>query len=221
MRRVRLLPLVYVIVALCLAACSATQLALTKKDLDVQTKMSSSIFLELDCQDKRVYLAVRDTANSQLALADALASQLEDKGFTLVSNRKDADYVLQVQILSCNKTAEAAVDQSLGLGYAGSIGTGALVGGLIGTATHSPYGMATGAVVGGLTGGLGELVTGSLVKDVHYALLCDLKLTERAGDESKEHTTRLAATANKVNLNYAEAAPVLCEAMAGAIAGIL
>ncbi|MBO4335302.1 MAG: hypothetical protein J5846_05650, partial [Desulfovibrio sp.] len=115
----------------------------------------------------------------------------------------------------------AAVEQNLGLGYAGTIGTGALTGALIGTATHSPYGMATGAVVGGLAGGVGELVTGSLVKDVTYALICDLQITERAADESRVHQTRLAAQANKVNLNYAEAAPVLCQAMGHAIAGIL
>ena len=217
----RCLQLLCVLFALCLAGCSAAQLALTKKDLDVQTKMSKSLFLGLETQGKRVCLIVRDTANSRLALEENLANELEAKGYTLVQNRKEADYVMQVNILSCTKSSEAAVEKDLGLGYAGTIGTGALTGALIGTATHSPYGMATGAVVGGLAGGVGELVTGSLVKDVTYALICDLQITERSSDESRVHQTRLAAQANKVNLDYAEAAPVLCQAMGHAIAGIL
>ncbi|MBR3664875.1 MAG: hypothetical protein IKN64_09540 [Desulfovibrio sp.] len=209
-----------VLLCACLVGCSAAQLALTKKDLDVQTKMSQSVFLELDPADKRIFLQVRDTGNSRLSLEDELIARLEERGYSLVQSRKEADYVLQVNILSCNKTEVAAVERQLGLGYGGSIGTGALVGGLIGTATHSPYGMATGAVVGGLAGGVGELVTGSLVKDVTYALICDMRLTEREGDASKVHETRLAAWANKVNLDYAQAAPVLSQAMSSSIAGL-
>ena len=109
----RLVQVLCVLLVLCLAGCSAAQLALTKKDLDVQTKMSSSFFLDLETQDKRVCLIVRDTANSRLGLEEELAGELEAKGYTLVQSRKEADYVVQVNILSCNKTSVAAVDQNL------------------------------------------------------------------------------------------------------------
>src|SRR6266404_1855191 len=43
--------------------CAATQVALSKKDLDVQTKMSESVFLDPVSPDKMsIYLKIRNTS---------------------------------------------------------------------------------------------------------------------------------------------------------------
>lgn len=206
---------------LLLTGCSAMQVALTKKDLDVQTKMSESIFMDVESQQgKNVYVDFRNTSGKDISLEDRVAENLSSRGYALVSSPANADYILQVNILSCEKTSKAAIEKNLGLGFGATTLTGAATGALIGTATRSSYGMATGAVVGGLAGGAAELVTGSLVKDVTYALITDVQLTEKMSDRKLSWRTRMVSSANKVNLRLEEAQQPLEEAMATSIAGI-
>ena len=76
--------------------------------------------------------------------------------------------------------------------------------------------------MGALAGGLGELVVDSVVKDVTYALVCDVRLTERLqGGQKEVHTTRVVSTANQVNLTFERARPPLEEAVAASLAGLL
>ncbi|MBO4301347.1 MAG: complement resistance protein TraT [Desulfovibrio sp.] len=214
--------LISCVMALCLmcAGCSAMQVALTRKDLDVQTKMSSTIFMDLENQKGRhVYVDFRNTSGKNLNLENMVTQTLISRGYETVSSPAKADYILQVNVLSCEKSDPAAIEKNLGLGF-GTALTGVATGALIGTATHSSYGMATGAVVGGLAGSAAELVAGSLVKDVTYALVTDVQVTEKTRIGKNVHRTRMASTANKVNLKYEDAQYPLEEAMANSIAGI-
>ena len=65
-----------------------------------------------------------------------------------------------------------------------------------------------------------QFLADNLVKDVTYALVTDVQLTERLKKGKHVHTTRMAATANKVNLKFEEARPQLEYAMASSLAGI-
>ena len=206
---------------LALAGCGALQVALTKKDLDVQTRMSQSIFMDLVNQkNRRVYVAVRDTSGKGLSLAQTISNAIAGRGYEIVSSPSQAGYILQINVLSCNKADVAAIDKTLGCGYGGSVATGIVTGALIGSATHSGYGMATGAAIGGLAAGIGELVADSLVKDVTYALITDVQLTEFLKKGKHVHRTRMASTANKVNLKFEDARYPLESAMASSLAGI-
>ena len=196
------------------------QVALTKKDLDVQTKMSSSIFMDLENQrGRRVFVDFRNTSGKQLTLSDMVTASIAERGYELVSSPKEADYILQVNVLSCEKASKAAIEKNLGLGF-GTALTGVATGALIGTATHSPYGVGTGAVVGGLAGSAAELVAGSLVKDVTYALVTDVQIIEKTTSDKNTYRTRMASMANKVNLKFEEAQAPLEQAMATAIGGV-
>ncbi len=206
---------------LSLVGCSAMQVALTKKDLDVQTKMSQTIFMDLVNQkNRRVFIDVRDTSGKGLSLASTISNAIAGRGYEIVSSPKSAGYILQINVLSCEKADPSAIEKTLGYGYGGTIGTGIVTGALIGSATRSGYGMATGAAVGGLAAGAAELVTGSLVKDVTYALITDVQLTESLNRGKNVHRTRMASTANKVNLKFEEARYPLESAMASSLAGI-
>ena len=103
------------------------------------------------------------------------------------------------------------------------------------------------AGIGGLLGGAGELIAGSLVKDVTYSMITDVQIMERTdaavaqsvqsnlqqgtrtrvvqSSEStskwKKYQTRIASTANKVYLEFSEALSQLQEQLAKSIAGIL
>ncbi|MCC5698300.1 complement resistance protein TraT, partial [Klebsiella pneumoniae] len=52
--------------ALMLSGCSATHTAISKRNLQVQTKMSDTIFLDPVADDKRtVFIQVRNTSDQQ------------------------------------------------------------------------------------------------------------------------------------------------------------
>ncbi len=203
------------------SGCSAMQVALTKKDLNVQTKMSDTIFMDLENQKgEKVYVDFRNTSGKTLNLQNLVVDGIIARGYEVVSSPSSANYIMQVNVLSCEMTDPTALEKSLGMGYAGTALTGAATGVLIGTATHSSYGMATGGLVGGLAGGAAEMVAGSLVKDVTYALITDVQVIEKTNKGKHTHRTRMASYANKVNLKYEEAQMPLEQAMANSIAGI-
>ena len=119
-------------------------------------------------------------------------------------------------------------------------------GAAIGGATHGWGGAAYGAGIGALAGGVGELVAGSLVKDVTYTIITDLMISERSVDkveqtvqsdlqqgkgskieqtskstvDRKRYQTRIASSANKVNLKFEEAQSPMIEGLARSIAGV-
>lgn len=203
-----------------LSGCSAMQVALTRKDLNVQTRMSETIFMDLENQKgKRVYVDFRNTSDKQLNLQNMVVDGIVGRGYEVVPSTSGADYILQVNVLSCEMADPAAIEKGLGTGF-GTALTGAAAGALVGTATHSSYGMATGTVVGGLAGGVAEMVAGSLVKDVTYALVTDVQVVEKTREGRNTHRTRMTSFANKANLSFEEARMPLEQAMAGSIAGI-
>ena len=216
--------LAYLILGSCfiIAGCGAMHVALSKKDLDVQTKMNTSVFLDLENPaGRKIYTDFRNTSGKNIRLKDIIIYELSHKGYEIVYDPAQANYILQVNVLSCEKTSPAALNKALRLGYGvGTVGAGVATGALIGATTHSYHGMARGAAVGGLVAGVGGLVADSLVKDVTYALLTDIKITEKKLPDRQIHEVRLAASANKVNLELSEAQRPLEEAMAKAIANI-
>jgi hypothetical protein len=81
------------------------------------------------------------------------------------------------------------------------------------------------AIVGaGIVGGLTSVIADSAVKDVYYSVIVDVQIKERADSkmklEWKTHQTRVLSTANKMNLELAEALPVLKDGISTSISGI-
>lgn len=120
-----------------------------KKDLDVQTKMSDTIFLDPVEPDRRiVYLNVRNTSDkSNFDIAGPVARVLEGKGYIITPDPKKAHYWLQVNVLSVDKASPTAAQAALGAGY----------GGTYGAAGSAAAGAATGAATGAAIDGWGAL----------------------------------------------------------------
>ncbi|HEY4786024.1 MAG TPA: complement resistance protein TraT, partial [Bacteroidales bacterium] len=105
------------------------------------------------------------------------------------------------------------------------------------------------AIVGaGILGGIAAVVADSLVKDVNFSVITDVQIKEKAGGKVKVqntamhynqsgtsggvvstyseksnwkiYQTRVLSSANKVNLEFNEAAPELQKALANSIASI-
>ena len=115
------------IAALTLSGCAATHVAISKRDLDVQTKMSDTVFLDPVGADKRtIFLQIRNTSDKpDLSVHEQIAAALQAKGYTLLQDPDAAHYILQANILQVGKSAptalEAAIDQGYGVAAAGGL----------------------------------------------------------------------------------------------------
>lgn len=231
---------------LVLSGCAATNTALKKKELDVQTKTSTAIFIDPVAPAKRtVFVDVKsgvqefDRGTFKKLLKDSFA--INDNNYRLVDDPEQAQFVLSAFVLNLEKASPSASDQALNRGYEGG---GVLAGAAIGGAARGDW---KGAVAGGVVGAGVDMISGALVKDVTYMLVCDVQIKERTKngalvkratdistrvsdqgytqqsvDETsnmKEYRTRIVTTANKANLKLEDAAPTMYSKTAAAMSG--
>ncbi len=226
-----------------MSGCAATQIALSKHNLDVQTKMSNTVFLDPVSPDKKtIVIQVRNTSDKPaFQIENDLRPAIAAKGYSVVSDPDSAHYMLQVNILQVGKSDEAAAARALGTGFGGVL-TGAAI--VAASGNHSNRGVLTGGILGGAI----DTVAGALVKDVYYAAITDLQISERVGtgktvravsenklaqgtsgtttvsssEESawKRYQTRILSLANKVNLDFEEALPELKHGLTNSIGGL-
>ncbi len=229
-------------VAVGLSGCAAAQVALQHKNLNVQTKMSNTIFVPPVSPAKQtVYVQFKNTSDESLdvpALEQELDADLTSQGYRVVPYTQ-AHYVMQINVLSIGKMSPSAAQSALGGGF-GSALAGAAAGGLIGQSYM-------GAGIGGAVAGIGGLVADSLVKNVTYAMITDVQIGVRSRHAVSQSTnanlqqgtsttttqstyktghwvdyrTRIVSTANKVNLSFKTALPALQGQLVHSLGGIL
>ncbi len=229
-------------IAVGLSGCAAAQMELSHKNMDVQTKMSNTIFLPPTSPSKQtVYVQFKNTADQSLdvpALTQELDARMESQGYRVVPY-KQAHYLLQINVLSIGKMSPSAAQNALGGGWGGAL-AGAAAGGLIGQSY-------LGAGVGGVVGGIGGIVADSLVKNVTYGMITDVQVGVRSRQAVQQQTnanlqqgtststtqntyqlghwvdyrTRIVSTANQVNLSFKKALPVLQGQLVHSLGGIL
>lgn len=241
--------LTMVLLASVLAGCAATETMLAKKDLDVQAKTSTAVFVQAVPKEKRtIFLDIKSGVMEfdRRQFKDFVKEQFtlnNDNGYVIVDDPDAAQFHMVAYVLNLEKTSPTAAEQSLNKGFVGaSASAGAVAGALAND--RDRY---TGAASGGLIGGAAEFVTGSLVKDVFYMLVCDVQITEKARDgvmvrkdssvnmkisdagsskqtvsevsNTKEYRTRIVTTANQVNLKLQDAEKQMFQKTAYAMAG--
>jgi len=208
-----------------LSGCAATHTAVAHRELDVQTKMSKSVFLDPveSASEKTVYVQFKNTSDKTSFddFVRTLKAKIESNGYKVVRNLDDAHCLLQCNLRAVTKADPSAAKQVIGAGYHGTAaGTaaGAMIGG---AAKNTVSGAAYGAGIGGLLGGITSTVTNAAVKNVTYMGVTDIKISERnKNGEWKPHKTRVVSTANKVNLDFNEAQPIIRKELAHSIAGL-
>jgi hypothetical protein len=236
--------------AVLLNGCAATQVAIEKRNLDVQTRMSATIFLDpVPGDEQTVFVQLRNTSDKpELDVAQDLVAALTAKGWRVVTDPRAARFYLQANVLQVGKTDPSALRQVMGSGFGAAI-VGGAAGLTVANATSGGFGPSNRAAAGAAAaGGITEMVAGSFVKDVYYSIITDVQIKERlpAGRQSavdssatntqgttgadtvryaersdmKTYQTRVVSTANKVNLDFEEAAPVLRAGLTRALAGL-
>lgn len=243
-------PAFALVAALALSGCAAGYTAVAKRNLDVQTKMTETVFLDPVAPSQRtVYVEVRNTSDKpDLDIAGSVRSQIAARGYRVVEDPDQAHYLLQANVLQAGRNSETALESA----YNGGFG-GALIGGAAGGAAGYAIGRAGGGndvllgVGGALAGAAIESLAGAYVQDVTYSIVTDLQVSERASGEVisetttsnikqgksttttqsssrttdlRRYRTRVVSSANKVNLDWAEASPQLVDGLSRSVAGI-
>lgn len=235
-----------------LSGCSAIHTSIAKKDLDVQTKMSDTVFLDPVGPSKKViFLDIRNTSDKQdFNILAPIKQALEAKGYRISQNPDSSHYWLRANILNVTKTSPTAAEAAFRSNYGGAlvgIATGVAIGGS--ASRWSGIGMGVGGLAGAAVGGLTSVVANALVKDVVYMVVTDIEIAAKAKkgviinedsrqnakqglggsriqssseiSDRKKYRTRIVSTANKVNLDYSEAAPELKKGLVRSISGVL
>lgn len=237
----KLLMLLIAVGFLVLEGCAAMHTSIAKRDLQVQTLMSDTIFLDPVSDDKKtVFVRVHNTTgNNQLDLQRNLNMAFAGKGYQLVQNPDIAHYLVQVNILQVGKTDYKEMDSALNSGFGGAL-VGATI---VGAAGGQGRAMAGAGLAGAAIG----LAMDALVNDTYFTLVTDVRISERAkvrvtersqstlkqgaGGRQivnttektvwKRYQTRVISSANKVNLKLEEALPQLVAGISHSVAGIM
>jgi len=230
------------IAAIEFTGCGAAHTAIKKRNLDVQTKMSETIFLEPVEPDKRViFVDVRNTSDKDINVQDVIINSLKARGYMITTSPQKANFMLQANVLQVGKTDLREAKNALDGGFGGAV-----LGAAAGYAMHDSN---RNAAAGGLIGAALGVVGDALVDDTFYSMITDVQIRERplAGEmitqtqaanikqgsattlkqdiqggtaEWKTYRTRVVSTANKVNLDFEEAQPALQDALGRSLSGL-
>lgn len=231
------------LIGLFISGCGAASTAIEKRNLEVQTKMSDSIFLEPVSPQKQIaYIRVRNTTDKDINIEDQIKAAVEARGFKVVTNPDEAYFMIQANILQVGKTDATDSDSALKSGFGGGLlgaGVSLATGG---SGNNIGIGAAVGAVVG--------VIANTMVKDIYYTMVTDVEIRQRPTiDEKisqneenyseqgttstisqnvntpnaqwKIYRTRVVSTANQVNLDFEEAQTEISKGLAKSLSGLL
>lgn len=233
-----------------LAACAATETSISKRNLDVQTKMTDSVFLEPVAPVQRtVFVEIKNTSDKpDFDIERAITEQIRSNGYRVIDDPTRAQYMLQANILQAGRSSDTAAERAYDGGF-GSVLTGGAAGAGVGYGLGKAGGndallTAGGAVIGATVATIAD----AFVQDVTYSVITDIQVSERAEGSTvvtsserrdnpqgstgttletstetqnwKRYRTRVVAKANQVNLEWPDAAPFMVEGLTRSIAGI-
>ncbi len=222
-------------IILTLGGCAAVGTSVAKRNLDVQTKISSAVFVDAVKRNHRtLYVNIRsgvlefDRNAMSRAVRESFAGNAN--GYTLTDDPDEAQFQMNIFVVTLEKASPTAAEVALKQGYRGDVGAGATAGMAVGAYQSHTW---AGGAVGGVLGALGTTAANAFVQDVTYMLVADVQIKEKAGkgvivrkdsrmssrisdagtstqsvseaSDKKEYRTRIVTTANKANLELPEA----------------
>lgn len=234
-----------------LSGCAATRSLIMNSDLEVNTKMAESIFLDPAAPgDKTVFIQFRNTTDKSGFKPKAeLAAKLRKKGYRSVSNPDAAHYWIQINVRKAGEVELSSVQKMMQAGYGG--GAAQTAGSAVsaaGAVAAMNNGGNVGAAAGvGLAAGAAEFVSSAMVENVTLSAITDIQIAEKAsgqvttnrrsslsqGTQSRttqrsrgtsdrmKYRTRTLTTASSVNLDWQEARKAMATSLANSLSGLL
>lgn len=172
-----------VALGLALASCAAATTSVARRNLDVQTKMSETIFLDpVGPGERTVYVDVRNTSDQPgLDIAPEVRRAVEARGYRVVEDPSAARFVLQANVLQAGRDSLSAGEVASGDGFGGTLLGGAAGGaagyglGAAGIGVNNTLGAIGGALAGAAIAGLAD----AYVQDTTYTIVTDIQVSER------------------------------------------
>ena len=224
--------------------CAATIRAIENRKLDVQAKMSQTIFLdpEILAANNKVFVRVTNTSDMQeIQFMDILKKKLEAKNLVVTLNPQEAGYMVQANLLYFGQAKQGVtIDTALAGGFGGTI-LGATL------ARDATLGAQMGAgLAGAAAGALGGALVGSMFHVDSWLGVTDVQIKELSAREVKSairsglsqgndtsvkteqlitsnrqvYRTRIVVSAKQTNIDGKEACDVISERLASQIAGM-
>lgn len=233
-------------VAVILGGCAAAHTMIAKGELETNTKMTDTIFLEPVGPDKKTIFVQWRNTTDKVEFDDArgeILAKLRNRGYQVVQYPDAAHYILQAYVLAATESSPSAAKEAYQAGY-GNVG-GVVTGGAVAYVAGADSGR--GVVGGGLVGGAAALVANALVEDVTFTAVTDLQVSERVDAGSvqrrsrhqlqqgssgattetyesesqyKRYQTRIVSVANKANLDWEDAAGPLKQGLVRSVTGM-
>lgn len=229
-----------------LVGCNTATKMIKHGKLEVETKMSDTVFLDPIEDDKRtVLLQIRNTSDKPgLDIENKIRSAIECKGYKIVTSPKKASIMIQANILQVGKTTLENPFAAMSGGYGSGIegfATGATIAAAAGGSGRGMLGL-------GLIAGIGNTIMDAAVEVINYVMITDLQLSEKAdgnfvtessdanlkqgtsGSKKstweqktnwKRYQTRIMSVAKKTNLKFEDAEPELTNGLVKSISGLL
>lgn len=216
--------------------------AISHRNLDVQAKMSDTIFLNPETLEsgKPIYVRAINTSDFQeIDFNNLLKEKIAKAGRKITSNPKEAAYLLQANLLYLNQekqdmTMEGAVASGVGGAIAGATlasnsnfggqslaaagvglaaaGVGALVGSMVHVDTY--IGLTDIQIKENVEGGVHGEVKSNLAQGVGT----NIQTTQQISDTRQEFRTRIGVKAVQTNIDRKEATETIAERLASQIA---
>ena len=203
---------------LTMVSCSTMHTVISKRNLDVQTKMSDTIWLEpAAANQKTVFVKVSNTSGKNLNIEQKIISVLSAKGYRIVNDPAEAKYWLQANILKVDKVnlnnENGFSDAVLGAGIAGAA-IGTIADALV---SDTAYAMVTDILISEKTGKNVQSSTRNSVKQGNSGTMTS---STSSSSNMEKYSTKVLSTANQVNLNFDSAIPILEDELGKVISGI-
>lgn len=186
---------------------------------DVKVEVMRRVSVRDQTEPKIAHVNIKNGTSEQIRLGDLMAAELESRGYRIVDNPGDANYLLTI-----NVRAVGGVDaiykeygwlprHSGGVGHAG--GTAGAVGATLG-------GIGTfGAVIAGIAGTVADKEIHNSMRAQGYAMVVDVSVDVRKDSEKKGEATRVMTTTENTSAGLVDAKRRLEEETALAIVRML
>ena len=157
------------------SGCGALNTAVKKRNLDVQTKMSETIWLNpVSTNQKTVFVQIKNTSGKVVNVEEAIKRTLSQKGYYIVEDPNQASYWLQANVLKLDKV-DLRESDPFGSGILGA-GVGASLGAYNTGSVNTAIGL-------GLAGALIAGTVDALVSDIAYTMVTDIMISEKTNSK--------------------------------------
>jgi hypothetical protein len=181
---------------LLLGGCQAADAVINNSTLNVQTQLSETVFLDPAPPSQRtVYVSIRNTSDRpDVEFRAPLMQAIAARGYRIVDDPSQAHFMLRANVLQVGPIKDQDRVALLGAKYGEP-----LLGGLAAGAITAGFGGTNAAALGvGLGVAAGSYLANQFIRNVTYAVVTDIQLSERPrrGTVVSQRTTTVAASGN-------------------------